>query len=79
MPEVIFKIMVLYNILSAVTYIAACQFLVGNLLHNDPKDRNLLKIYHRWEKYSTFCTYFYQFVIFQEQKEESFQELSEVI
>ena len=79
MPEVIFKIMVLYNILSAVTYIAACQFLVGNLLHNDPKDRNLLKIYRRSEKCSTFYTHSYQLIIFQEQKEESIQELSEVI
>jgi hypothetical protein len=71
--------MVLYNILSAAAYIAASQFLVGNLLHNDPKDRNLLKIYLQSEKCSTFYTHFYQLVIFQEQKEESFQELSEVI
>jgi len=54
MPEFILKIMVLYNILSAATYIAAYQFLVGNLLNNDPKDRNLLKIYLQSVKCSTF-------------------------
>jgi hypothetical protein len=67
-----------YNILSAVTYTTICQFLEGNLLHNDPEDRNLLKVYLQSENYSIFCKYFYQLAIYQELKEVSSQELSEV-
>jgi hypothetical protein len=71
--------MVLYNILSGVTYTATYHFLAGTLLHNDSKDRNLLGIYLQSEKCSTFCKYFYLLVTSQEQKEDSFQELFEVI
>jgi hypothetical protein len=37
--------MELYSILSGVTYTASFVFHEGNLLHNDPKNRNLLGIY----------------------------------
>lgn len=71
--------MVLYNILSGVTYTATYHFLAGTLLHNDSKDRNLLGIYLQSENCSIFCKYFYRLIISQEQKEDSFQELSKVI
>ena len=76
--EVISRFVELCNILDAATYAGTYLFLVGYLLRNEPKDRNLLEIYPQSGNCSTFWKYFDRLVIFQEQKEELFHELSEV-
>ena len=52
--EVISRFVELCNILDAATYAGTYLFLVGYLLRNEPKDRNLLEIYPQSGNCSTF-------------------------